>query len=68
MGENFKGNGDYPYRGLRGDDIPYNLRVVTCDTVIDYIEANCKDKEYNYVIEIKSIGSNGKRRLTGFMI
>ena len=61
MGENFKGNGDYPYRGLRGDDIPYNLRVVTCDTVIDYIEANCKDKEYNYVIEIKSIGSNGKK-------
>lgn len=61
MGENFKGNGDYPYRGLRGDDIPYNLRVVTCDTVIDYIEANCGDKEYNYVIEIKSIGSNGKK-------
>ncbi len=61
MGENFKGNGDYPYRGLRGDDIPYNLHVVKCDTVIDYIEANCGDKIYNYVIEIKSIGSNGKR-------
>ena len=61
MGENFKGNGDYPYRGLRGDDIPYNLRLVTCDTVIDYIEANCGNKEYKYVIEIKSIGSDGKR-------
>ena len=61
MGENFKGNGDYPYRGLRGDDIPYNLHGVKCDTVIDYIEANCGDKIYNYVIEIKSIGSNGKK-------
>lgn len=61
MGENFKGNGDYPYRGLRGDDIPYNLRLVTCDTVIDYIEANCGDKEYRYVIEIKSIGLSGRK-------
>lgn len=61
MGENFKGNGDYPYRGLRGDDIPYNLRVVKCDTVIDYVEANCGDKVYNYVIEIKSIGLSGRK-------
>lgn len=61
MGENFKVNGEYPYRGLRGEDIPYNLKVVKCDTVIDYIEANCGDKIYNYVIEIKSIGSNGKK-------
>ena len=61
LGENFKVDGEYPYRGLRGDDIPYNLRVVKCDTVIDYIEANCGDKVYNYVIEIKSIGSNGKK-------
>ena len=61
LGENFKGNGDYPYRGLRGDDIPYNLRVVTCDDIIDYIEANSNGKEYKYCIEIKSIGSNGRR-------
>ncbi len=61
LGENFKGNGDYPYRGLRGDDIPYNLRVVTCDEIIDYIEANCGDKQYKFVIEVKSIGINGKK-------
>ncbi len=60
MGENFKGNGDYPYRGLRGDDIPYNLHIATCDGVMDYVEANA-DKEYNYVIEIKSIGINGRK-------
>lgn len=61
MGENFKVDGDYPYRGLRGKDIPYNLRVVKCDTVIDYVEASCSDKVYNYVIEIKSIGANGRK-------
>ena len=59
LGENFKVNGEYPYRGLRGDDIPYNLRVATCDEIIDYIEANSNGKEYKYCIEIKSIGING---------
>lgn len=58
MGENFKYNGEYPYRGLRGEDIPYNLRVVTCDDVIDYVEAE-SGKDYRYVIEIKSIGISG---------
>lgn len=61
LGENFKLNGEYPYRGLRGEDIPKNLRVVTCDEVIDYIEANCGDKEYRYIIEIKSIGIHGMK-------
>lgn len=61
MGENFEVNGEYPYRGLRGDDIPDNLRVVTCDEVIDYVEANCGGREYRYVIEIKSIGLDGRR-------
>ncbi len=60
LGENFKINGEYPYRGLRGDDIPYNLKVVTCDEIIDYIEAN-SNGEYKYCIEIKSIGGNGRR-------
>ncbi len=60
MGEDFKVDGEYPYRGLRGDDIPYNLRIVTCDEIIDFVEAN-SEKEYKYVIEIKSIGSNGRK-------
>ena len=61
MGENFKGNGDYPYRGLRGDAIPYNLHIATCDSVIDYVEANCGDKVYKYCIEVKSIGISGRK-------
>ena len=47
MGENFEINGEYPYRGLRGDDIPYNLRVAKCETTIDYIEANSGDMKGN---------------------
>ncbi|MBQ7295735.1 MAG: hypothetical protein IJW86_06030 [Clostridia bacterium] len=61
MGENFYVDGEYPYRGLRGEDIPHNLRVVTCDEVIDYVEANCGGRQYRYAIEIKSIGSGGRR-------
>lgn len=61
FGENFcDKNGEYPYRGLRGDSIPDNLRVVTCKEVIDYIEAN-SNGEYKYIIEIKSIGIWGMR-------
>ena len=61
MGENFEIDGKYPYRGLRGNDIPDDLRVVTCDEVIDYIEANCGGKKFNYIIEIKSLGEDGMR-------
>ena len=63
LGENFTpDDGEtYPYRGLRGKDIPKNLRVVKCETVIDYIEKNSKGKEFKYIIEIKSKGEDGKR-------
>ena len=61
LGENFKLNGEYPYRGLRGDDIPENLRVAKCSEIIDYIEANDNGKDYRYIIEIKSMGKDGKK-------
>ena len=61
LGENFcDENGNYPYRGLRGDDIPANLRVVKCEDVIDYIENN-SNGEYKYIIEIKSLAKDGER-------
>lgn len=60
MGENFEIDGEYPYRGLRGEDIPDNLKVPLCEDVIDYIEKNSGDKEYNYIIEVKSDGEDGK--------
>ena len=58
MGENFKGDGSYPYRG---DEIPDNLRVTTCNEVIDYAEANSGEKKYTYCIEVKSIGISGRK-------
>lgn len=63
LGENFTPDDGktYPYRGLRGKDIPKNLRVVKCETVIDYIEKNSKGKDFKYIIEIKSTGSDGYR-------
>lgn len=61
MGENFEINGEYPYRGLRGDDIPDNLRIATCKEIIDMIEANKEGKKYNYIIEIKSRHEDGYR-------
>ncbi len=60
MGENFEIDGKYPYRGLRGKDIPYNLHVPLCEDIIDYIEKNSGGKKYDYIIEIKSKGADGK--------
>lgn len=61
LGENFSIDGEYPYRGLRGDDIPYNLRVAKCEDIIDYIEANSDGREYRYIIENKGEGEDGER-------
>ncbi len=58
FGENFKNaDGEYPYRGLRGDDIPDELRAVLLEDVLDYLESN---GGFQYIIEIKDSGENGK--------
>jgi glycerophosphoryl diester phosphodiesterase len=61
LGENFSIDGEYPYRGLRGDDIPYNLRIAKCEDIIDFIEANSNGKKYRYIIENKGEGEDGNR-------
>lgn len=59
FGENFENEaGEYPYRGLRGDDIPDELRAVLLEDVLDYIEGN---GHFQYIIEIKDAGENGKK-------
>ncbi len=59
FGENFENTqGEYPYRGLRGDDIPDELRAVLLEDVLDYLESN---GGFQYIIEIKDSGENGKR-------
>lgn len=57
FGENFQDvDGSYPYRGLRGEDIPDELRAVLLSDVLDYLEAN---GGFRYIIEIKDGGENG---------
>ncbi len=59
FGENFKNEeGEYPYRGLREDDIPDELRAVLLEDVLDYLEDN---GDFQYIIEIKDSGENGKK-------
>ena len=58
MGEFFKNaEGIAPYKGLRGDDIPENLRVLTVEDALNYTESSGGD--YYYSIEIKIDGEAG---------
>ncbi len=57
MGEGFKSDdGRAPYVGLRGDDIPDDLRVITLEETLDYLESS---GDYRYIIEIKDSGETG---------
>ncbi len=61
MGECFKQNGEKPYQGLRGDDIPDNLRIPLCEDVIKYIEENSGEDKFKYLIEVKSMGADSRK-------
>lgn len=59
FGEHYKNkDGETPYKGLRGEDIPDNLRVATVTDALTYLENN---GDYYYSIEIKSGGESGIR-------
>jgi glycerophosphoryl diester phosphodiesterase len=59
MGEFFKdANGEMIYNGLRGEDIPDNLRPLKAKDALAYAE---KNGDYNYSIEIKNSGELGFR-------
>lgn len=59
MGENFVDeNGNTPYKGLRGNDVPTECKVITLDEVLDYTES--VDNTLNYIIEIKDGGNIGR--------
>lgn len=58
MGEFFTtDSGETPYAGLRGDDIPDNLRVVKLRDIFDYLSDY---GEYRFIIEIKNGEELGK--------
>lgn len=52
MGEFYSHDGEKPFAGLRGDDIPDDLRIVAVEDVFDYVETNAPGK-FSYVVEIK---------------
>ncbi len=57
MGEKFvNDDGDSPFTGLRGEDIPDELRIVTLAEALEYLEAS---GDYRYIIEIKNGGEKG---------
>lgn len=61
LGAKFQ-NGEGEYAHLRGEDIPYNLRVLRCEEILDYVEENADlERPYRYMIEIKSRFSSGKK-------
>lgn len=57
FGENFRTEDDEtPYKGLRGDEIPENLRAAKLDDVLGYLESK---GSFDYIIEIKNGGDLG---------
>lgn len=59
LGENFSLNGKYPYRGLRGDQIPKNLHTAALEDILRYIEKNTR--KAHYIIEIKDSLLQGRK-------
>ena len=57
MGAKFTADdGTQPFAGLRGADIPEDLRIVTLEEALTYLES-CD--AYHYIIEIKNGGEKG---------
>lgn len=61
MAENFVDErGEYPYRGLRGGDIPADCKIATLEEVLDYTENARSDGSLSYIIEIKNSDAAGR--------
>ena len=57
MGEAFVNDaGETPFAGLRDEDIPDDLRIVTLEEALSFLESR---GQYRYIIEIKDGGERG---------
>ena len=57
FGEDFENErGEMPYKGLRGDLVPTNLRAAKLADVLGYLQSN---GDFGYIIEIKNSGELG---------
>ncbi|NLX92459.1 MAG: hypothetical protein GXZ02_01090 [Clostridiales bacterium] len=60
LGENFEQEGQRPYKGLRGEEIPNNLCVHRLDDILDHVNAHEKKPHY-YSIDVKNHGDLGRK-------
>lgn len=59
FGESFEtDDGEHPYQGLRGNDVPDSLRVSNLKDVLTYLQSN---GDFNYIIEIKNGSELGEK-------
>ncbi len=57
MGAKFTAeDGSMPYADLHGDDVPDELRILSLDQALDYLESA---GDFRYIIEIKNDGEKG---------
>ena len=62
FGENYCDlDGNYPYRGLRGNDIPEDVKIVALDEILTYLQSVGADLDF--IIEIKDGGKDGERAM-----
>ncbi len=60
FGYNFKDlEGNYPYRDLKEEDIPDDVRILTLEEILTYLETVRPNGDLNYIIEIKDGGDIG---------
>ena len=63
FGENFVDiNGKTPYKGLRGKDIPENIKILTLDEILTFLTAT-RPSDLHYIIEIKDGGKDGEQAM-----
>lgn len=64
FGYNFKDlDGNYPYRDLKEEDIPDDVRILTLEEILTYLKSVRPNGDLNYIIEIKDGGDIGKQAM-----
>ncbi len=62
FGENFVNpDNETPYKGLRGEDIPNDIKILTLNEILDYLTGIRPNLQY--VIEIKDSGKDGEKAM-----
>ena len=51
-------NGEMPFAGLKGDEVPDDIRIADLKEVIGYLE---KNGNFHYIVEVKNKGDLGKK-------